>query len=1203
MMKFVELGCIENIGCPWFHQYSNAAYASNVVVGLLDPLSSFSSNHLKRIFRLRSAFAFEYSNDSPTAPMSSHEGSMISALLMKYAQRGLPAPCSLLVERHILKNAADAHVLQFTERTEKGAFQFQCTPEIDDLENILLSALFQELLVDDNTLSGVFEKYKTLCTPSEWALFDRIIATLPDKRLGLFIVPQREMRSLLGVCEHPADRVDFAIELPFINKNLWLKLIIELDDDSHKEKTHQDAERDKALESKGWTVLRFNLKEPQQWDLLIQKIRNMVLETVPDSILQAAANLRNLPDRQRQAIISLVSLPIAEAQLTAAITFLIRKNAQPHLRIADPQNLGLEIVVKSIKGTMEAFSRLHGIFSLPLPEFVGQDTENADIIFYGSPSKEAWDSLKKAKTFVVIPTVTSKSYNEPIFPAKPRPVDFSTVQRNEEIRNSLEFFLQNIFRKVSFREGQIAIIERALTLSPVVGLLPTAAGKSLCYQIASFMQPGYTLIIDPLRSLIQDQQESLEIMGIHRVIGIMSGKEATEADDRRSREESYLAIRRGEYQFVFIAPERLQIPAFRRHISAMAVDVPVNYCVVDEAHCVSEWGHDFRPSYLNVGRIVREYCIHDGFQPSLVALTGTASRNVITDITTELEIDDPNAVIEPKSFDRKELQFQVLKVDSHNRISTLESVLKSILTEHGWRPGQPGYIPSGLIFTYFVDYWDDALTSLSEALRKDLYLPVGLFAGSAPKRFKIPRLAWEQQKQETQRQFKKDQVPIIVCTHAFGMGIDKPNIRFTIHVMLPRSLEEFYQQAGRAGRDGEPARCIIIFSDDQPTLADELLDTERTEIEKIAEKAKAIRMNNRGDAIRDTWFLTNSFKGHDLEKRALNHVLTHLISPNMPKSDTDVLDVTIPFTVLPDSLCTAEISKKVNAEEKQTALEKSIYRLFLIGAIEDYMKDYSNKRFEVTLKKRSPSDIKNKLHTYLARYNTEKQIQLFIPKGQSETYEDATRACGYALIDFVYETIAKRRRRVIGQMLQTARDAAENGPDVFRQQLLDYLEESEYTAPVVEFSKRDDPDLWFEVLSKVNGLDGLSKLLGACRRQLEESPEHPGLLLLAGLCRLASPSTHQAEQDIRNGFLALKKNYPEKDERLQIVKKYISETERLCPTKIDVVFKSLLDADSSPEMVHYTYSKAEAWGELHQIALIHVMNEILDSIRERSETV
>ena len=188
-------------------------------------------------------------------------------------------------------------------------------------------------------------------------------------------------------------------------------------------------------------------------------------------------------------------------------------------------------------------------------------------------------------------------------------------------------------------------------------------------------------------------------------------------------------------------------------------------------------------------------------------------------------------------------------------------------------------------------------------------------------------------------------------------------------------------------------------------------------------------------------------------------------------------------------------------------------------------------------------------------------------------------------------------------MLQTARDAAENGPDVFRQQLLDYLEESEYTAPVVEFSKRDNPDLWFEVLSRVNGLDGISKLLGACRRQLEESPEHPGLLLLAGLCRLASPSAHQAEQDIRNGFLALKKNYSGKGERSQIIKKYIAETERLCPTKVDVVLKVLLEADSSPEIVHFTYSRAEPWSEVHQIALTQVMNEILDSIRGKGESL
>lgn len=358
-----------------------------------------------------------------------------------------------------------------------------------------------------------------------------------------------------------------------------------------------------------------------------------------------------------------------------------------------------------------------------------------------------------------------------------------------------------------------------------------------------------------------------------------------------------------------------------------------------------------------------------------------------------------------------------------------------------------------------------------------------------------------------------------------------------------------------------------------------------------------MRLESRGDAIRDTWFLTNSFKGRDLEKEVIKYVISHFIAPNLPHSDADIREFTIPFTVLPDSLCASEGGKRVRNEEKQTILEKSIYRLYLIGAIADYMKDYSSKRFEIKLQYRTPSEIKNRYQDYLRRYITERQAQTYIPETTCETYQDAASGYAQALIDFVYETIAKRRRRVIGQMLQTARDAVTGGSQVFRQQLLNYFEESEYTQPVVEIAKGDDPSMWFKVLSKVEGMDGVSKLLGACRRQLEESPDHPGLLLLAGLCRLASPSTQQAHQDIRNGFIALKKNYLDEIERLQITKKFISETERLCPTKIEVVLKALLEADSSSELVHYAYVKAQPWNEVHYSSLIHIMNGIFASIQ------
>jgi ATP-dependent DNA helicase RecQ len=260
-------------------------------------------------------------------------------------------------------------------------------------------------------------------------------------------------------------------------------------------------------------------------------------------------------------------------------------------------------------------------------------------------------------------------------------------------------------------------------------------------------------------------------------------------------------------------------------------------------------------------------------------------------------------------------------------------------------------LPSGLIFTYFVNDRTIGVSLLAQELAGQLGLPIGVFSGAQPFGMGNDRLAWERQKLTVQRQFKRNEVPILACTQAFGMGIDKPDIRFIIRTMLPRSLEEFYQQVGRAGRDRKPARCILIFSDDQPFLADEILDTENTTLEEISGKAEEVRRNEQGDAIRNTWFLTNSFLGRDVEKRLLHVVIDRHIGPNLPRNIGDKIIVEIPFNALPDGLIGN--SKKTDYSAKDTALEKALYRLLLVGGISDYMKDYSARKFLVELARRA----------------------------------------------------------------------------------------------------------------------------------------------------------------------------------------------------------------------------------------------------------
>jgi ATP-dependent DNA helicase RecQ len=694
---------------------------------------------------------------------------------------------------------------------------------------------------------------------------------------------------------------------------------------------------------------------------------------------------------------------------------------------------------------------------------------------------------------------------------------------------------------------------------------------------------------------MEDQKENLEGMGIHRCLAIMSGMGRTEIEDRRFREEAYRSVAIGHQIFVFVAPERLQMPEFRDHVKSSSIPTP--YCVVDEAHCVSEWGHDFRPAYLNVGRLVRDQCEHDGVQPSLLALTGTASRNVIIDIMRELKIDDQEAVVEPKSFNRKELEFEVCRVCAEDRLAVLAEKLRSTLIGFGWEPGQMKEIPSGLIFTYFVNDPDIGVTQVREELRSLLNIPVELYSGGRPNEIGASRLDWDQTKLETQRRFKRNELHILVCTHGFGMGIDNPNIRFTVHTMLPRSLEEFYQQCGRAGRDGSHSHCMVIFADDQPGLANEILDTERTSLEEISAKRAKLPPEMQDDIIRNTWFLTKNFPGRDLEKNLLRHVISQILTPNLSTYRGDRVSLDVSFTALPDSL----FQQGESYDDKVTALEKALYRLFLVRAIAGYMKDYTGKRFRVDLRRVQHQTIYAALEAYLRRYVTEGEAGSLLPSKVNKTYQDAAYECCCALIDYIYGAIEKRRRRAMAEMLQAARVAAESGAEKFREQLLSYLEESEFTKPLKALATRINPKEWFDVLRQVTGIDGITKLLGSCRRELVESnPSHPGLLLLAGLCRTASPNPELGSQDLRTAFIVLQRYYPNAQNRVRIAKNLTVYAERLIPSRLDMILHAILEGDRSLELARYCYKRAGTDSETHHLSILVLALGIVDIIqRER----
>ena len=351
------------------------------------------------------------------------------------------------------------------------------------------------------------------------------------------------------------------------------------------------------------------------------------------------------------------------------------------------------------------------------------------------------------------------------------------MQRDERLRQA-EGLMYEHFGYSSFRSAQKTLILSLLEGRDVLGIMPTGAGKSMCYQIPALMLPGITLVISPLISLMQDQVRALKAAGI-------AGAYLNSSLTYRQYLKALDNARNGMYKIIYVAPERLETEEFLR----FACSVPISLLAVDEAHCVSQWGHDFRPSYVGIAAFMEKLPV----RPVMAAFTATATPAVKDDILSLLRLRDPEIAV--TGFDRENLFFSV------RRPQDKKKALLDFLGEHRGE--------SGIVYC----------STRKQVERTAAFLQEN---GIAAARYHAG--LEEDERREGQTDFLYDRVRVMVATNAFGMGIDKQNVSFVVHYNMPKNMEAYYQEAGRAGRDGSKAQCLLLYGPGDVHTAQFLID-------------------------------------------------------------------------------------------------------------------------------------------------------------------------------------------------------------------------------------------------------------------------------------------------------------------------------------------------------------------------------------------
>jgi ATP-dependent DNA helicase RecQ len=914
--------------------------------------------------------------------------------------------------------------------------------------------------------------------------------------------------------EFVAQQVDFY--LPQAN------LVIEIDGSQHQQEGAKDAKRDLHFKQNGISTVRIPTVDlRKETPLLKQKI-----EEIKTYLDKSKAFLKyTVVDYQKhQTELQLTSICRFQTLTLQLLKFgyLSLSDSEWRFNILNEHKSDLTIAVEDLQLWLENLHSLQNI-SFIKPKIVFSTANAVNIDF--DILKRYDDSCKNSNSIFV--RTDYHDGNNYFIVSTATPIDYQLKEKEAE--KTLEFFLKNIFNKNSFRQGQIAIITNSLNRIDTIGLLPTGSGKSICYQLTTLLQPGVCFVISPLKSLMLDQKQNLDKIFIKNTAFISGEISASE------KETIQLNYAKGKYLIVWISPERLQIQTFRKHLSNVNANFKINYAVIDEVHCLSEWGHDFRTSYLNLAKTVKEYCPNTKF----LGLTATASSRVHKDIKAEFGVKDEN-IKSQIDFNRPELTFKVVKCASKKKYDATKVILENFNAKSNFLETKKDTSKSAIIFTPNVT-WDFGCFDLSNKLNGIYPAKANFYSGEVPKikddngnkvdwvppkEFKD----YEEYKKQVQTDFKADVFPILTSTKAFGMGIDKPNINLTIHYGISASIESTYQEAGRAGRDEDKkikakSDCYILFSDEAEDFPIHVLENKDTTVEEIV-KILADKGFNGNDICRMLYFYKTNFKGLDAEYKSIVEVSKHY-------KENESVEIIWNFSTKPQ-------------------IENAIYRLSLLGVIKDYTVDFADKKFVVHFGKVDDNSIKANLENYIKKYNDKFDINTELNKIEEDTI---SKKCIRFLLKWIYENIAYERRQALKGIAELCRNYDENDHEqsskIFKKNLVAYFEINDITIILQHIADNpDDFPRWFEVFYKkmrkadntVQDLgridkEGYTELKFKLQRFLESYRDNPGLNLISGFIRLVLNEFN--DQDGRPRFeSALKQiNLFEQSQQLEILKK------------------------------------------------------------------